>query len=397
MIVSGTHIDKRVSLNQHTYSTSTTVSPNPNKDVKLLTVATMPTDAEYEASLRNAVREHYANPEEEATVRSMRTKSEQDLGLDEGFYKNDDVWKDKSKQIIQDQFTKCEEEQNEKTEEAVENKKSLKRASPSTSSRPRKKSKLEEEEESTALSEPPESSVEDDSAEEEEDYAPKKKAARKPPAKTAKAAAKAKPAPSTKAKPTAKAKKDSSTSELSDAPSEPLEDAVPSKTTKDDADDSSSELSSVIDEPQPSRKSSKSKNGSVSKSSTSKSKPKAAAESDPKAEEIKRLQGWLVKCGIRKVWGKELKPFTTQNAKISHLKSMLSDAGMTGRFSNEKAAQIKEARELAADIEAVQEGNERWGKDGEDEEEEAERGGRRLVRGAKNYAFLSSDGEEESD
>lgn len=360
----------------------------------------MPTDAEYEASLRNAVREHYANPEEEATVRSMRTKSEQDLGLDEGFYKNDDTWKDKSKQIIQDQFQKCETEQTEKTEEAVEEKKSLKRASPSTTSRPRKKSKLEEEEESTALSEPPESSAEEDSAE-EEDYAPKKKAARKLPAKTAKAAAKSKPAPSKKTKAT-KAKKDSSTSELSDAPShdlsEPLEDAVPSKVDKDDAaDDTSSELSSVIDEPQPSRKSSKSKNGSVSKSSTSKSKSKAPAESDPKAEEIKRLQGWLVKCGIRKVWGKELKPFTTQNAKISHLKSMLSDAGMTGRFSNEKAAQIKEARELAADIEAVQEGNERWGKDGEDEEEEAERGGRRLVRGAKNYAFLSSDGEEESD
>jgi len=75
---------------------------------------------------------------------------------------------------------------------------------------------------------------------------------------------------------------------------------------------------------------------------------------------------------------------------------MLAGAGMTGRYSVEKANQIKEARELAADIEAVQEGAERWGA----EEEEGEgkqsdgRPARRLVRGAKNYDFLSSDGEE---
>jgi len=79
---------------------------------------------------------------------------------------------------------------------------------------------------------------------------------------------------------------------------------------------------------------------------------------------------------------------------------MLSDVGMTGRYSNEKAAQIKEARELAADIEAVQEGNERWGKgegDSGDEDGSGEDEGRpkrRLVRGAANYDFLSSDGEE---
>lgn len=353
----------------------------------------MPTDLEYETSLRNAVQAHYSNPVEEATVRSMRTKSEDDLGLETGFYKNNDVWKEKSKEIIQDQFNKCEAEQAE-GKEAAEKRKSLKRASPSTTSRPRKKSKLEEEDESTALSEPPESASEEDSAEEE--VAPKKKGGRKQTTKTTKTARVPKSAPK-------KAKKDSSTSELSDAPShdlsDPEEDERTSNKDRDQAEDSSSELSSVIDEPQPTRKSFKSKNGSTSKpsKSTSKSKTKASAESDPKAEEIKRLQGWLVKCGIRKVWGKELKPYETQNAKISHLKSMLADVGMTGRFSNEKAAQIKEARELAADIEAVQEGNERWGKDGEDEAEGPERGGRRLVRGAKNYAFLSSDGEEESE
>jgi len=69
---------------------------------------------------------------------------------------------------------------------------------------------------------------------------------------------------------------------------------------------------------------------------------------------------------------------------------------MSGRYSNEKAAQIKEARELAADIEAVQEGNERWGKNSDEEADDGDGGrpARRLVRGAQNYDFLSSDGEE---
>ena len=100
-----------------------------------------------------------------------------------------------------------------------------------------------------------------------------------------------------------------------------------------------------------------------------------------------------MKCGIRKVWGKELKPYETPKAKIKHLKEMLEDAGMTGRFSQEKANQIKEARELAADIEAVKEGNERWGMEN-DSEEADEKPRRRLVRGHKNFDFLSSGGEE---
>lgn len=36
---------------------------------------------------------------------------------------------------------------------------------------------------------------------------------------------------------------------------------------------------------------------------------------------------------------------------------------MTGRYSNEKAKRIKEERELAADLEAVQEGAKVWGTD----------------------------------
>jgi len=89
---------------------------------------------------------------------------------------------------------------------------------------------------------------------------------------------------------------------------------------------------------------------------------------------------------------------------------MLADVGMTGRYSLEKASQIKEARELAADIEAVHEGNEIWGKDGEERSRRSKRSDRaateddvddedsapkkKLVPGPKRYDFLSSDGEE---
>lgn len=373
--------------------------------------AKMPTDTALETSLRNAVRALYDDPD--ASVKKIRTKAESTLGLESDFFKSEE-WKERSKEIIQDQFNKREEEKTA----------SKKRASPEAEvegGRARKKSRVEavqqddedEDEESTALSEPPESE------EEEEEEVPKKKKiqakARKAakPAKGGKKAApkKEKPKPKAKSKPKKKA---ASESEVSDAPSDVADDSEeevdtkpepqPTSKVEDSDDDTSSELSSVIDEPAPiKKKGPKAKNGDTKSRKSSTSTTTKPTESDPNTEEIKRLQSWLVKCGIRKVWGKELKPFETPKAKIAHLKSLLSDVGMTGRYSNEKAAQIKEARELAADIEAVKEGNERWGKEGEegegDEEDgrEGDDGGRpkrRLVRGAANYDFLSSDGEE---
>lgn len=167
--------------------------------------------------------------------------------------------------------------------------------------------------------------------------------------------------------------------------------------------DSDSELSSLIDEDPAPKKRQKSETSTKSSKSTKKStkaKSKADIDVDPDQAEIKRLQGWLTKCGIRKMWYKELQPYDTSKGKIKHLKAMLADVGMTGRYSMEKANQIRDARELAADIEAVQEGAERWGKEGDegergrDEADAETRPARRLVRGARNYDFLSSDGEE---
>lgn len=180
---------------------------------------------------------------------------------------------------------------------------------------------------------------------------------------------------------------------------------VEEKLAENPADASESELSVLIDDdPKPKKRRQKDSSGPKTKKTNHKASTnsKADTNADPDQEEIKRLQGWLVKCGVRKLWGKELKPYDTSKAKIKHLKGMLSDVGMTGRYSTEKASQIKESRELAADIEAVQEGAERWGAEEDEDGEQGEKatgadarpGARRLVRGAKNYDFLSSDGEE---
>ena len=121
----------------------------------------------------------------------------------------------------------------------------------------------------------------------------------------------------------------------------------------------------------------------------------------PDQAEIKRLQGWLIKCGIRKFWSKELAPYDTPKTKIKHLKQMLAEAGMTGRYSQEKAKQIREERELKQDLEMVQEGAKQWGAEEEDDEDEesgnAQRQRRLANRGRKSLAFLEDEDGEETD
>ncbi|KAI5814875.1 hypothetical protein BZA77DRAFT_93335 [Pyronema omphalodes] len=102
------------------------------------------------------------------------------------------------------------------------------------------------------------------------------------------------------------------------------------------------------------------------KSKATKATAKGGKELTAAEEKIKSLQSWLVKCGIRKVWGRELSKFETSAEKISHLKSLLSDAGMTGQYSLAKAKKIKEDRELAAEVEAVQKGAAVWGESDDD-------------------------------
>jgi hypothetical protein len=140
---------------------------------------------------------------------------------------------------------------------------------------------------------------------------------------------------------------------------------VPAKRPDIQGDISDSELSSVIDE-EPAKK--KRAPATKAKKEKAPAKPKATPQADdPDAAEVKRLQGWLVKCGIRKVWSRDpqLSACSTLKEKIRVLRDMLKDAGMDGKYSNEKAAKIKEQREFAKDLEAIQEGEMAWGKTNE--------------------------------
>jgi hypothetical protein len=170
-------------------------------------------------------------------------------------------------------------------------------------------------------------------------------------------------------------------------------------TTEVTKDDSESEMSVVYDEEPKPKTARKRKSGEgASKKAAPKKEKKAAVKGkeedlDPDQVEIKRLQGWLVKCGIRKMWWRELQPYETPKAKIKHLKQMLDDVGMKGRYSLEKARQIRDERELKADLEQIQQGAKKWGT-GSGDESDGPAHPRRAARGRQALAFLESDGEE---
>jgi hypothetical protein len=189
------------------------------------------------------------------------------------------------------------------------------------------------------------------------DEPPKRKRKSKQPS-AKKSASKSSKAKTSTSKSTA-AESDSPLSELADEDS-----GVQTDIKKPEPADESSE-SEVFDEP-PKRKR-KSKEPATKKSAGKSSKPKTSASKStadvsPDDAEIKKLQSQLVKCGVRKIWAFELKQYGDDSrAKIRHLKGMLKDIGMDGRFSESKAREIKERRELLADLEEVQEMSKNWG------------------------------------
>jgi hypothetical protein len=66
----------------------------------------VPPDAEMEQSLRHEVVKA-TEAGVDFTLRQIRTASEKKLGLPEGFYKEHQSWKDKSKEIVQDEIVRC--------------------------------------------------------------------------------------------------------------------------------------------------------------------------------------------------------------------------------------------------------------------------------------------------
>ncbi|KAI0506350.1 hypothetical protein F5B22DRAFT_650741 [Xylaria bambusicola] len=154
---------------------------------------------------------------------------------------------------------------------------------------------------------------------------------------------------------------------------------------KPTVDDSDSSLSSVLDEPPP-----KKRKGRGAAKEAPKSKQSTSKEATGDEIEIKKLQGQLVKCGVRKIWGIELKKYGGDGkAKIRHLRNMLRDVGMDGRFSEAKAREIKERRELIGELEAVNEMNELWGLEG--------RGGRASRSKAVRKSLKEETDEDDDD
>jgi hypothetical protein len=164
---------------------------------------------------------------------------------------------------------------------------------------------------------------------------------------------------------------------------------------------SESEMSVVLDEaPKPKRKRrSKSDMASSISSKPAKGKkdkasrpPKATtASKDLSSEEelISTLKSQLKKCGMNKIWQFELKQYGDDNrAKIKHLQGILKEIGMVGRFSEARAREIKEMRELQADLEAVKEGEKSWGL------ESGRRASRGLVKKNLRDSTVEDDDEE---
>jgi hypothetical protein len=178
------------------------------------------------------------------------------------------------------------------------------------------------------------------------------------------------------------------------------EENKPDSKTRTDA-GSESEMSVVLDEaPKPKRKRrSKSDMASSISSKPAKGKkdkatrpPKATTANkdlSPDEELISTLKYQLKKCGMNKIWQFELKQYGDDNrAKIRHLQGVLKEIGMVGRFSEARAREIKEIRELQADLEAVKEGEKSWGL------ESGRRASRGLVKKNLRESTVEDDDEE---
>lgn len=360
-------------------------------------------DKAIEAALRKTVRAEYSDT---LTVKTARAAAEELLDKAPNFFKSHPTWNPKSKEIIVDEVNRIEAEREvrstlpqdsddapapvAKPKKTAAPPAKRKREAQSSNAKPRKRQKstpsddedqFQDSEDTGSDSVDAKPSVDGKPTDEEgdlsdltDDVSPKKSKIRSRPSK-----------------PSKPVKSQTKTKQQSESP-------IP-EPPKSDAADDDSELSDVRDEtPPPPRRHKRSastkerESKGPSKAAKSKAKPE---DVDPHQEEIRKLQGHLVKCGIRKVWGRELMHCANAREKISHLKGMLKDAGMDGRFSEDKARMIKERRELAADLEAVNEGNKNWGVSDEEDNDDGGRPKRRLAKGME--ALAQFDDDEESD
>ncbi|KAK7205126.1 hypothetical protein BZA70DRAFT_174159 [Myxozyma melibiosi] len=147
--------------------------------------------------------------------------------------------------------------------------------------------------------------------------------------------------------------------------------------------------------------STESKMKSSTKTKATKTKRGSAAavvSDDPLEQKIATLKSWIVKCGVRKQWSRELQPYSTKKEQIAHLQKILADLGMTPRYSLEKAKRIKEEREFQAEVAQLR--ADAGGASGSEEDDDRAKSGpatrgRKVVAGNFSVDFLGDQSESD--
>ncbi|CVK87184.1 uncharacterized protein FMAN_05690 [Fusarium mangiferae] len=384
-----------------------------------------PSEDEIEQALLDATYQVYQATPDETTVNKVRKQTEENLSLDDGFFSSAE-WKQKSKSLIKDRVEKLMDgwvpDSNKNADSDREDKTGVKRSSPDVESpepkpkrqkrvtkpRPKSKSKKANKKEESDIetdleSKPSVSSELSELSDLSEEEKPQKKRKRAAPKHKSKAVELEEGDEEDAIKSESEVPGDNDdevengelTSEKATSSTKPQNSEDGEEGSKGDeikpVVDEEDEYSDVIDEPvKPKRKrKDKKEAGSKPAKATKVATKKAATSDDPNTEEIKRLQGQLTKCGVRKLWHNELKKYGDDTkAKIRHLRKMLTDIGMDGRFSEAKAREIKERRELLAEVESAQEMSALWGVEGRG------RASRSKSKSAKVVESGGSDAEE---
>ncbi|KAF2640404.1 hypothetical protein P280DRAFT_470072 [Massarina eburnea CBS 473.64] len=347
----------------------------------------LPAESAIVKALRDVVISiHKGGNTDDLTIKRVRARAETELGLPDGFLRRQE-WKQKSQSLIHEAVEKYCDDAEPEPEPSPPKKAAKAKPAPRKIAKPSKASAGGVKRKAAAPAKKPQKRRRTVSSEDELPDAAEDKlsdAESEPPKKPARRQKKV-VAEDSDEEDAPKAQKGLSDEDVDDVAVK----KTPPPQSKDDAEDS--DLSSLIDE-SPVKKKKRGPADKPKKEAKAKAPPKASAN-DPDQAEVKRLQSWLVKCGIRKVWGKELASCNTSKEKIKHLKAMLSEAGMEGKYSNEKAARIKEQREFAKDLEAIQAGAEAWGKQEVTDTGRPRRAASRPVPKAVAPVF-SEDGEE---
>ncbi|CDS12835.1 hypothetical protein LRAMOSA05019 [Lichtheimia ramosa] len=192
-------------------------------------------------------------------------------------------------------------------------------------------------------------------------------------------------------------------------PSSPQEDTQtpkesapsPEEETKSDQEsDNDQEEEEHQEEEEPSPRETTVSSVSENEASSSKKQPKAPKQprkkreskkehkSSASEETIKRLKMYINKCGVRKVWQKELADCKTMKDQVEKLKKILADLGVEGRPTLEKCQKVKAEREIKAEVDSL------------DTENIIETSGRRSTRsqGAKRKRrVIESDDEDDEE